>query len=296
MARSAQLTVVAILVLICSGIVVAAGIFALTAPVPGADRSISILMTVAAVWGVATGGGILRRWRWARISIIVFAAFIASVGYTFGPYALFLLGPPPLTTETGRILLAAFCLLLVATGVWWAYLFSAGSARELFRVPVLANPMPFSIALIAWFALIGAAVSGTILLQLQKLPPTLMFGFLLTGWLAFGVRLVSVIVELCVGLGLLLRGKYSIRLAAFFSAFALLETAISLLRPGWNSRLTMYYDIQIARSPDLMRYISTESWRHMFNLSTIESATLTLFALWFLRIHKDAFAAREATN
>jgi hypothetical protein len=290
-ARSARLTAVAVLVLICSGIVLAAGIFALAAAVPGADRTVSILMAVAAVWGMTTAVGILLRRRWARISILTFSAFLALVGCNLAPFVLFMRLPiPPGATETGGVIPCVFCLLLIAVGLWWARLFSTTSAKELFGVSIPANSMPFSIGIIAWYLVVNAALGAANLLRTRNHLPTSMFGFVFTGWRAVAISIAFITIDLYLGFSLLRRRQKSPRLVGYYCLFELLDISISLLRPGWSSRVRIFYDAQLVRYPALAAHFSATSWLHFTELVTLEETALTLLALWFLAVHKNAFA------
>ena len=62
---------------------------------PSHDRPVSIIFAVAGVWGIATAIGIFFRWRWARISTLIFAGLIAYTGVTFAPVLAFLRTPVP---------------------------------------------------------------------------------------------------------------------------------------------------------------------------------------------------------
>jgi hypothetical protein len=52
-----------------------------------------MLFIGSGIWGTATGIGILRRWKWARISVLLFARLIAYEGANFAPVVAFIRTP-----------------------------------------------------------------------------------------------------------------------------------------------------------------------------------------------------------
>jgi hypothetical protein len=140
--RPAKITWAAAVLLFASGIASALGIFALS--VPGADRTVSIIVIAIGVWGIAMGAGLFRLWRWARISALIAGGFSAYVGFTLTPMLFFIQVPVPpelseqVTTEvatelamTIKIAVVVAFLLFAAIGFWWAYLFSSRPIKEL---------------------------------------------------------------------------------------------------------------------------------------------------------------------
>ncbi len=93
------------------------------------------LVLCMAPWGLATGIGLLRAWRWARISMLVFSSLLAVsgalgvVGFLFMPngnvsgWTLFLI-------TAGATL---FCLIPVAIGVWWSIYFTRNNVKAHFQ-------------------------------------------------------------------------------------------------------------------------------------------------------------------
>jgi hypothetical protein len=101
-------------------------------------HDISPLVLCMGVWGLATGIGLLRAWRWARISMLVFSSLLAVsgalgvVGFLFMPngnmsgWSLFLL-------KVGTVL---FTLIPVAIGVRWFIYFTRNNVRAHFQNPL----------------------------------------------------------------------------------------------------------------------------------------------------------------
>jgi hypothetical protein len=88
------------------------------------------------VWGAATGIGLLRAWRWARISTLVFFALLAASGVL--AVVLLLRAPGAGTSDwTAMMARVAFSLLIlipiIAGAIWWLILFSRTEVKAYFR-------------------------------------------------------------------------------------------------------------------------------------------------------------------
>jgi hypothetical protein len=149
MKRSISVTLSAIMVLIGSTLTIGTGLLAATSlllkrgrtsphPEPAAVALFGKLMIVLpGICGIATGLGLLFLKRWARISILIFAALLATMGLFTAP--IILLIPFPATPGLDesllsgiRIGIAAFYIVLAAIGIWWLVLFSRQSVKQQF--------------------------------------------------------------------------------------------------------------------------------------------------------------------
>ncbi len=94
------------------------------------------------VWGLATGIGLLRKWRWSRISMLVFGGILVTCGILL-PVVMMLpledgkfVGWAALWTWQSILLKAvglALLLVVLAGGVrWWKY-FKCKSVKSYFR-------------------------------------------------------------------------------------------------------------------------------------------------------------------
>jgi len=86
-------------------------------------------------WGVATGIGLLRAWRWARISALIFCKLLVLFGI-FGFVAL--LRVPGGDVFDGKVLISRAVLGLVtlipiASGVWWLIFFNRKDVKTYFH-------------------------------------------------------------------------------------------------------------------------------------------------------------------
>jgi len=88
-------------------------------------------------WGLATGIGLLRAQRWARISMLVFSSLLAAYGAVGVVVFLFMpngdmSGWPLLLLKTG---VSIYWLFHVAIGVWWLTYFNRNNVKAYFRTP-----------------------------------------------------------------------------------------------------------------------------------------------------------------
>jgi hypothetical protein len=86
-------------------------------------------------WGLVTGIGLLRAWRWARISMLVFSSLLAAYG-AMGVVAFLFMpngdmsGWPLFLLKTG---VSVYWLFHVAIGVWWFSYFTRNNVKDYFR-------------------------------------------------------------------------------------------------------------------------------------------------------------------
>jgi hypothetical protein len=101
-------------------------------------NDISPLVLCMGAWGLATGIGLLRAWRWARISMLVFSSFLAVCGalmvvaYLFMPNGS-MSGWPLFLLKVGTLVVS---LIPVAIGVRWFIYFTRSNVKAHFQSPV----------------------------------------------------------------------------------------------------------------------------------------------------------------
>jgi hypothetical protein len=85
-------------------------------------------------WGLATGIGLLRAWRWARISTLIFSGLLAAFGI-LGVGAF--LRMPGGSISNGdmilRIVLTLLFLIPIALGLWWLVFFTRKDVKAYFQ-------------------------------------------------------------------------------------------------------------------------------------------------------------------
>lgn len=88
-------------------------------------------------WGLATGIGLLRKWRWARISMLVFGAIVAVIGSFMFLVILVapLRDPRGWTLEliVGKVLLLAILFIPPFVGVRWCMYFTQRRVKSHFH-------------------------------------------------------------------------------------------------------------------------------------------------------------------
>jgi hypothetical protein len=130
------------------GFVLATSVFALcvgilmnsTRPVGGFGRfshATSSVWILLGGWGVATGIGLLRKWRWARISMLVFCFILVIIGSFL--FLVILVAPSrdprgwTLELIFGKVLLMAVLFLPPFVGVRWCLYFTRRSVKSHFQ-------------------------------------------------------------------------------------------------------------------------------------------------------------------
>jgi len=127
------------LVIVVSMCTMFAGFYLAASPAMGEMgpfmHAAGVLFVPMGAWGLATGIGLLRSWRWARISMLVFSALLAAFG-TLGAITLSFM-PNGGMSGWGLILLKTFVvsqpLILAAIGVRWSIYFTRNNVRAHFR-------------------------------------------------------------------------------------------------------------------------------------------------------------------
>ena len=149
MKRSVSVTLVGIVVLIGSALTVLMGAIMGTAVIFGHSRTSqapeipaaalfgALLMVLPGIWGIATGVALFLLKRWARISILIFAALLVMTGGFGVPILLVMPMPAAQGVDTSvlsgiRVGIAGFYIFLAAIGIWWLILFSRPSVKEQF--------------------------------------------------------------------------------------------------------------------------------------------------------------------
>jgi hypothetical protein len=303
--RPARITWTAALLLFGGAIALALGTLAFF--IPGEDRTISIMALVVGAWGIVTGTGLLRLWRWARISALITGGLAAYVGSMLTAMILFFHLPVPsdlreqLTMEAAteivtkiKMILMIVLPLFAAAGFWWVYLFSDRTIKELFGSSASTRPRAFTVvggyfvmsALFgAWFLWQGVRQRGPLI--------TMDFGSILVGSSALVARISYIVVQLFLGAGLLRRTGPGRKLAIYYLLFECLNITVFLLRPGREARIALYHDMIAASSPTLGTDLSSASLSGFMRVASIGWALFALIAIWFLARRSNPL---DATN
>jgi hypothetical protein len=199
---------------------------------------------VFAAWGIATAVAIFLRKRWSRISILVFAGFLAVVGVIGMLMVPFFQMPETPNADTPenlgmmvRIGMAAVYGVCGAIGIWWLVLFTRPRTKEYYGAQdIPADPRPLSIRIIAWWMLI----TGLLVLPCSLFHfPTVMFGAILTGWLATGVFAVLGAAQVLLGQGLLRMREWARVGTIVMIGILAASSIVTMVHPGWNEAMRL---------------------------------------------------------
>lgn len=254
--------------------------------------------------GIATAIGLLRRRRWARISILVFAA-VTGVMSLFTMIVMSVAPIPQPTTPQGvapvsvdsirAVAITMFAIpLLIA--IWWLVMFSLRSTRDAFASTSSENvaapgARPLAVTIIAWFSIIGGI--GSVIPALTSWPAFL-FGLVLTGWAGKLTYVVFGAVGLFVGTGLLSLRESARRVGIGWSVFTVVHTAVMTLIPSMRQRVL---EMQQAIAPSGQSPEMPPGFQGIINAMTFTMAViLALVTIWFLAKHRDAFKSDDEVD
>jgi hypothetical protein len=332
--RSPGITVSAILVFFGSGLTL---LFALMMalvvallrakdPSHGMPQSVAwsliILYSGLSAWGIATGVGLLRLREWGRVSLIIFAVFLAFG--TLGAASIFLFmnfpipanDPNPAASQQlvwfFKVGMAIFFAALAALGIWWLYYFNQRAIREEFRNPqflpaplpafgvpsapplsgfvvpsaAAAPARPVSISVIAAMSLIGAAMLP---INLLYRAPLLLCGYLISGWRGFLFAVLLSGANVAAGVGLFKLKLWARTLAIGVAIFGLINSLATILIPGSQARWDQYMQSSFAKwgLPPTTPMPHWPVW-----LLILPVVPFALAEIYFLVIRKPAFLAQ----
>lgn len=87
-------------------------------------------------WGIATGIGLLRTWRWARISTLIFSGLLAAFGIAEAVASLRMPGDadtPRWEFIIFKTVLTLLDLIPIAAGVAWLLFFTRKDVKAYFQ-------------------------------------------------------------------------------------------------------------------------------------------------------------------
>jgi hypothetical protein len=167
----------------------------------------AVFLAAAGIWGIAVAVGVFRRRNWARVSMAVFGGLLLFFGGT-GALAMLLVPYPmnpdlsPQVVSIAHAAMLTFYLLMAVVGASWLVVFNRQSGKRYFAEAAAPaeSVRPLSIGVIGWYLITAAA--GTALWGVFRIP-TILFGFVVTGWTTLAVCTALTAVQLYLGAGLL---------------------------------------------------------------------------------------------
>jgi hypothetical protein len=293
-----------------------------------------ILMEGIPCWGFATGIGLLRLRRWARTCSVVVSAIVGLLI----TLSLVLFGIVAALSwhdadrgaiGAGMIVMILVWALAALYCGWWAHFFQTRSVKEQFGVnqhgpvppPAVLVPAPTanavflptvpdstakssgrpaSITVVAAFLLIGTfGVAMSLPAYAVFHPPVPFFGFLLSGWRAVLVMLATGGVAAAAAFGLFKLRLWARTLAIYFLAFGLINTLVTLLRPGSIARLEKSTEVSqlqfVPNQPGTEAFQATaQTMTHAFMrillpASLVIGVVLGVVQIWLLVTRKQVF-------
>jgi hypothetical protein len=212
-------------------------------------------MICLSLFGIATGIGLIYLRKWARISILIWGGLSVFFGVIGIPLAFLMPfsrtpNAPDLPAEGmpffRGILLVIYAIPLLI-GIWWLILFNRKSVKAQFAGQggsddqgLLRKPAcPLPIAVLAWFYV-------TLVLNLLFLPllpsyvPLFVFGYVLPGTAGKIVLILTSLVYVIVGIGLLKLKPWSYSLTIGLQLFWLASGVVSALTPNYGPVMDSY--------------------------------------------------------
>jgi hypothetical protein len=216
-----------------------------------------------AVFGIATGVGILRLKNWARISALAWAAISAGLCSIILLFSMIMPlpaanGPHPISTTTLRMFIILFYSIPVVVGIWWLILFNRPRVRAEFlgttpaeQAPIVAGIVPavspavprcpLPIAIIAAF--LALSFLSAFLMPLLHMPvPVILFAHRLHGSLATGTFVVTTMLMLVAAVGLWKLKLWSYPLIVGLQSFWLLSGLVTFLSPNFEQTMREVFE------------------------------------------------------
>jgi hypothetical protein len=284
----------------------------------------SLLYIFPALWGIASGVGLIRLKNWARISTIVFSVILILIGAFSGLVMLLMPMPAPNGGDPGmtasfRLVMGSFWLALMGIGIWWAVFFTRTEVRVQFvpsgglpfgpSAPVVnalsgislpsvapqAPARPLSLTIIAWLLLIGCAF---IPLSLAMRAPTFLLTKVVSGGTAAIYFSAVGLLHLYIGIGLLRLQPLARKIGVWYYIAMLLNAAFFYLAPGTRVRFIALMAAQQSMFP----WLSSMQQRPELHFDLIPfmylgaccGAIMIAIAIYFLVTRKVEFERAAA--
>lgn len=265
--------------------------------------SVDALYVAFAIWGIASGIGLLRLREWARISMIAFSVLLLLCTLPALLFTLFMPIATPVNASANFVLIFKLVtgLLegsLVALGAAWLYFFNRRSVRSRFQSGAGTTPSgapesgrPLSISIIGWILLVGSACGGLGMLLMVKMHVPLLLGsYIVGGGRGLAVVLLWSAAQLVAGVGLLRMKRWGWLLAVVTLCAGALNTLSMAVIPGGEARLREAVELILSRMgmPTASVQASPSFW---FGLTF--GIVFVAVELWYLIARKSAFSPKN---
>jgi hypothetical protein len=296
MPRSAGITVSAVVAIIGSGFTILLGAMMLLGSAlisksgPAANVPVdvgAVLIVEAAIiwafgaWGLAAGIGLIYLKRWARISILVFAAILVFFTLPAGLVMAFV--PLPKSNDPNlpvnfmllmRVGMVLFYAAFAALGGFWLYFFNKRGVKAQFQamqtVPESAgdsflgaaipapissqSTRPLSITIIGWYLLATSALAPLSLLFSSKFfagtqgvqVPFYFLGFFFVGRGAYPIFILWIAAQIAAAVGLLKLKRWGLFATIGLQSLAVVNGALLLCIPAHRARFQQIMEAMMA--------------------------------------------------
>jgi hypothetical protein len=344
MHRSAGVTASAVVVIVGSVFTILCGALMLlgsaaiskSSPPPNLPVSLGSVLIVEAIltfafgaWGLASGIGLIYLKQWARISLLVFAGFLACI--TVPAVAMMAVIRLPDSHDPNlpanfmtvmRIGMALFYGMFAALGVFWLYFFNKRSVKAQFQtmLPVpettagdsflgtaLPAPIaserarPLSITIISWFLLVGSAIAPLGLLMNRFVfpgvqVPLYFLGFFVYGRNAYVVFIMWMAAQMAAAVGLLKLRNWGLSSAIALQCLGAINATLLLVIPGHREKFQRIMESMMASMN--ARMPQSAPFEFPMWIGFVAVFPIALVVLWFLitRRHAFASAAQESAS
>ncbi len=260
---------------------------------PNVTRAMLVVLVVffgvLALWGLLTGGGVLGRRSWARISMVIFAVLLVGMGLSALVGLLFIRMPSSAPAGSGpvidvRRLLAAFYGGLTLIGAWWLLLFSSAHAKLYFSEPRPPAGTPVSIDVVGWcLLLLAIATAAAAMLRV----PAPVFGTVVTDWSALAIYTAYTAAEIYLGTGLLGRVEAARIGAIVYCGFLAMNAVAWVMLPGFPVRT----QVVLGHLPRVLRLPVSPGGMDFAALLAWLGCALAAVPIWLLVSHRADFRA-----
>ena len=306
-----------------------------SSPPPNLPVSLGSVLIVEAIFvfafaglGLASGIGLLYLKQWARISLLVFAGFLVCVSLPAMAMMAVIRLPDnhdpnlPANFMAGmRIGMELFYGMFAALGGIWLYFFNKRSVKLQFQTmqavpetaagdsflgaevpaPIASEPVrPLSITIIAWFLLIGCALTPLFLLLNHLFLPGIQFPFYFLGFFFFGrgayvVLIVWMVGQMAAAVGLLKLKNWGLFATIGLQCLTVANLALLAGIPEHRARFQQIMESMTASMNARMPQPAPFDFPAWGGLAM--SLPLVLVILYFLITRRQAFSsATEASG
>lgn len=215
---------------------------------PGADVGMmraamlsGVVMAAAfAGFGIATGIGLIRLWKWARYAAITMGIFI--IVFSVLPGAFFAFGPipPPSSSPTGevpvafRMILVGFYLIWAALAGVFVYVMMRTSTVAQFNGDAVVTGLrkrPLSVTIIAWLMIVSGLMTLPMLAWANL--PAVFLGMVMTGVEAKVFYVTYMVAYVVIGIGLMRRTAATILPAVAIHSLGFVNALTMVIPSVW---------------------------------------------------------------